>query len=124
MHKIICLNGSCEHLNSLVATHQDLSAAMRSINIPEESNDVIRHVLEAGEMIDFDRHPVNEWVLLEHGEVIITIRKETVTESIGLQVENETAVVHFPAGLEHSLKAVSLVDYFVLKGKEQDIGAK
>ena len=118
MHNIICLNEPCVQTKDLVAIYPDMSGAMRSFNIPEESNDIIRHILEAGEIIDFDRHPVNEWVLLERGEVIITVRNEKATESIRLQVENETAVVHFPAGLEHSLKAVSLVDYFVIKTRE------
>ena len=79
---------------------------------------IVRHRLDAAESIAEHFHPkANEWVIIERGAIEVTIdgakRKH--------HLDGTALAIPFPAGARHALKALSAVEYVVLRDREDEI---
>jgi hypothetical protein len=99
-----------QHFNSF-------DEALKAIMPVDKSFEIVRHELDAGEVIEPDVHDVDEWILINEKAIC----RLQIEDSL-LTVDNSAvpplryiSVMHVPRGKSHSFHALSHFSYFVLK---------
>lgn len=101
----------------LIRTFSNLDAAQRAIATPDAKYIFLRHRLKNGDFVKQHVEKKNEWLLIRKGHFILgTAGAHYTYPDLEMNLKGRDVIVIFiPIGLKHSLKALSNLDYFVLK---------
>ncbi len=101
-----------------MAIFESFKKALESLTFEDDEYILVRHLLKPGKEIKFHHHPkATEWLIINNGIFDVQIENELKRYRIIYQ----TAVFLFPKGKNHTIKAVTEIEYFVLRDKKDAI---
>ncbi len=100
------------------AVFESFKKALESLTIEDDEYVLVRHILKPGEKIKLHYHSkATEWLIIDKGIFDIQVGDEWKRGNLTYQ----TTVFLFPKGENHTIKAVTEIEYFVLRDKKDKI---
>ncbi len=97
------------------ARFENLKKALESLMIGDDEYVLVRHILKSGEKIRPHYHPkATEWLIIDKGVFDVYIGNKWRSENLTYQA----TVFLFPKGEAHTIKAITSIEYFVLRDKK------
>jgi len=99
--------------------YNSFQEAIRSLTQEDEEYILVRHVLKAGEKVKEHYHPrANEWIIVNIVEGKLVIWLGDKMKKIDFSDYLSPVAIFLPAGVKHSLLAISPISYSVLRDRK------
>ncbi len=97
------------------AIFESFKKALESLTFEDDEYILVRHLLKSEKEIKLHYHPeATEWLIIDNGIFDVQIENELKRYRRTYQ----TTVFLFPKGKNHNIKAVTEIEYFVLRDKK------
>lgn len=97
-----------------ITEYKNRDEALEKILKMDKDYTIIRHDFPKGEFIEPHKHPVDEWVIFDYGKCEAALG----LESRVIEAKNKTMAIYFPRNIDHSLKCLTDISYWVLRSTE------
>jgi len=102
------------------AIFENLKKALESLTIEDDEYTLVRHILKPGKKTRLHYHPkATEWLIIDNG--IFDVQVEGIdgfSELRRCQIIYQTKIFLFPKRRKHAIKAITEIEYFVLRDKK------